>query len=351
MFVITTLALSSCVDSAIVYEAPSSMLVRFSTDSLVTYNLSGRVFTASDSMANPFIIAVGGTQIYVGDTRASRSLLVFNRQSGDFVGSFGERGKGPSEISYLWSLDFKPGSDAGWLFDFSPRRMHFFTGDSLTDRTVTLQGEGTPMGPAWIAGDSIASVGMYLAGRLAMYGPDGSLSRSMGPDPPGNPEIPTAVRNHAYEGQVQTNSDGTKIVIGSINTDRLEIYGVEGLERVVRGPTFQEPQYTLHGDDQGNSWLSIDGESTFGYVSVAATDELIFGLYSGRTMNWSNDNGWWATPGKTVIVFAWTGQPLAVLNVEDGAIGIGVSENGGDLYAIYHKPIPLILHYEVPEIG
>lgn len=351
ILLLTTLALSSCADSAFVNEVPMPALTRFSTDSLAAFDLSGRVFTGSDSLANPSLIAVGGTQIYVGDTKASRSLHVFNRRTGELVGSFGERGQGAREIGYLWSLDFKPGSDAGWLFDLSPRTMHFFDGDSLTDRTVTLQGEGTPMNPTWIAGDSIASVGMYMAGRLALYGPDGRFSRFKGTDPPGDPEIPTPVRNHAYDGKIQTNSGGTRIAVGAIHTDRLEIYDLEGLRHLVRGPVFQEPEYTLHGDDQGNSWLSIDDETTYGYVSVAATDELIFGLYSGRTMGWTNDNGWWSPPGEAVIVFAWTGQPLAVLNIEDGALMIGISASGDDLYAIYHKPAPRILHYQVPEIG
>ncbi len=328
-----------------------SVLTRFSTDSLVTYDLSGRVFTGSDSLGQPNLIAVGGSQIYVGDTKASRSLHVFNRRTGELVASVGERGQGAREISYLWSLDFKPGSDAGWLFDISPRTMHFFNGDSLTDRTVRLQGEGAPMNPTWIAGDSIASVGMYMAGRLALYGPSGRFSRYIGPDPPGDPEVPAPVRQHAYDGKVHTNSNGTRIVVGSIHTDRLEIYDVEGIIHLVRGPLFHEPKYTVHGNDQGNSWLSINNETTYGYVSVAATDELIFGLYSGRTLGWTNDNGWWSPPGKTVIVFTWTGQPLSVLNIEDGALMIGVSEDGGELYAIYHKPAPMILHYEVPEIG
>ena len=43
-------------------------------------------------------------------------------------------------------------------------------------------------------------------------------------------------------------------------------------------------------------------------------------------------------------------QPLAVLNIEDGALKIGGSESGRDLYAVYHKSVPMILRYEVPEI-
>ncbi len=61
------------------------------------------------------------------------------------------------------------------------------------------------------------------------------------------------------------------------------------------------------------------------------------------------NSSWISPPSETVIVFSWSGVPLAVLNIDHGALAISVSSDGLDLYAIYHRPAPLILHYELPE--
>ncbi len=99
------------VDSELVYEPDGSEVIRFSADSLVNYTLNGRVFTSSDSLGSPLFIATSERRIYVGDNKATQSLLVFNRNTGEFIMSAGERGQGPREINYLWAMDFKPGID------------------------------------------------------------------------------------------------------------------------------------------------------------------------------------------------------------------------------------------------
>ena len=340
------------VDSELVYEPDGSEVIRFSADSLLNYTLNGRVFTSSDSLGSPLLIATSERRIYVGDNKATQPLLVFNRNTGEFIMSVGERGQGPHEINYLWAMDFKPGSESGWLFEFSDRTMHFFDGDSLTGHSIRLQNTGPPMGPTWIRGDSIASVGMYEDGRLALHGPDGSFGRFIGAHPPGESEVPIPVRQHAYEARVQTNANGSRIAVVSQNTDLIEIYDTEGILHVIRGPGFDEPVYTLHSDDEGdNTWLSLDDETIKSYVDVTVTNDLIFALYSGQTMEDIMNSSWVSPPSETVIVFSWSGIPLAVLNIDHGALAISVSSDGLDLYAIYHRPAPMILHYELPEIS
>ncbi len=172
------------------YNPESSGTIYFYADSLTTYDLEGTILARSDSLGMPVLIATGQDRIYVGDTKASKSLLVFDRGTGNFIASHGPPGSGPREIGYLWAMDFKPGADGGWLFDFQSRKMLFFDGASLTGKSIDLKDTGLPMGPVWVKGDSIASVGMYTAGRLALHGPDGSFGRFIGPDPPGRSRSP-----------------------------------------------------------------------------------------------------------------------------------------------------------------
>ncbi|MXY08081.1 MAG: hypothetical protein F4058_00555 [Rhodothermaceae bacterium] len=322
--------------------------IRFSADSLPAYELAGRILASSDSLAIPLLIATGGEHLYVGDNQATKPLMVFDRNTGEFVKYAGRRGRGPSEIDYLWSMDFKPGEDTGWLFDFQTRTLHQFDGELLTGRSVRLQNTGPPMSPVWVKDDSIASVGMYEDGRLAMYDSDGLFGRFIGSPPPGDPEVPVPVRQHAYEAVVQTNSKGSLIAVVSQNTDLIEIFNTEGLLHSMRGPGFDEPVYTLHGDDEGNQWLALDDETIKSYVSVSVTDDLVFALYSGQTMEDAKNSSWFSPPARTVYVFSWSGTPLASLQIEYGALKISVSADGQDLYVLYHRPVPMVMHYNVP---
>ena len=133
------LALSGCMDiGPSVITEPLSATIRFSIDSLATYDLEAKVFTGSDSLGRPDLISVGNNSVYVGDQEASKVLLVFDQTTGECIRSVGEGGQGPRELGYLWATDFKPGSDAGWLFDFTPKTLHFFDGDSLAGKTDRL---------------------------------------------------------------------------------------------------------------------------------------------------------------------------------------------------------------------
>lgn len=329
------------------YPAPTL----FSADTLDSYALDGEVVIDSDSLGRPRLIAVGTDRIYLGDRSARQVLQVYDRYTGEYILSAGPRGEGAGEIRRLWAIDFKPGSDAGWLYEFRTRVMHFFNGDSLTGETVRLSEKtGAPLGLTRVEGDSIAAVGMFRTGRLAIYDSAGDFARFVGPTPPGDPETPVPVRQHAFQALARTNLDSTRTVIASRNTDLIEIYDSAGLLYIVRGPRFNEPEYTLYGDSDGNSWLGMNDENIISYVDLTASNELIFALYSGESIAEFNSSDRTVPVAGTVFVFTWSGNPIAVLEIANGALYIGISEDGRDLYAIYRSPVPMILRYEVPEI-
>ncbi|MDE2730792.1 MAG: hypothetical protein OXU68_02770 [Bacteroidota bacterium] len=201
--------LGVCTEHEVGDELPASMVTHFSADTLATYDLFGRIFTGSDSLVSPYFMAVGELKVYVGDTRARFALLAFDRKNGQLTQFAGRRGRGERAISRLWHIDFKPGSDSGWLYDIDSGTMYFFNGNSLTDRTIRLTGDVRRMTPVLIARDSVAAAGMYEEGRLALYDPGGEFSRMVGPDPPGDPSLPVSFRQQLSSGRLRTNAAGT----------------------------------------------------------------------------------------------------------------------------------------------
>ena len=324
-------------------------LTEFSTDTLPAHDLQGELFVYSEFLGNPTDIAVGEEFVFVSDPQAEHAITVFDRRSGEFIGHTGDKGKGPREISYAWSLDFKPGKNSGWVYDY-PRVFKYLDGASMTEEAVRFTGGGNPLSPAWIVGDSIASTGGYESGRLGIYTPAGEFVRTIGPDPPGEIATPIIVRQHVYEAVLKTNSEGTKIVVASLNTDRIEFFDSSKMLHLVRGPGFHEPVFSTLSDNQGNPRMTIENETIQGYVSVAVTDQFVFALYSGRTRGWVRGQRYFSPPAKMVVVFDWSGYPMGVLGLRDGAVEIGVSSDGRTLYAIYRRPLPIVLRYEIPAL-
>ncbi|MCY4206244.1 MAG: BF3164 family lipoprotein [Bacteroidetes bacterium] len=327
---------------------PDPLLVKFSADTLLTHDLQGEMFIRSDSLGMPTDISIGEQFVLIGDPYADQAITVFSRESGDFVAHAAPKGEGAEEISRLRSMNFRPGDDSGWAYAH-PGIAKYFDGASLTGATIRLIGEGAPMDPVWVFGDSIISSGIYESGRLGVYSPEGEFIRAIGSLIPGEPSTPVAARQYAYEAILRTNSSGTRIVAASLNTDRLEIFDTSKMVRLIRGPGFHEPVFSVvSADSDGNPRTLIESETIQGYVSMAVTDQFIFALYSGKTRAWVRSQGHFSPPGQTVIVLTWAGEPVGVLELQDGAMQIGVSQNGHYLYAIYRRPLPAVLRYEVP---
>lgn len=252
---LASLLLLGCIESPS-DSVPDPFLTEFSTDTLLAHDLHGELFVHSDLLGNPTRIAIGELFVFVGDPDAEQAITVFDGRSGEFIGYTGDKGEGPREISSVWSLDFKPGKNSGWIYNY-PRVFKFLDGASMTEEAIRLTGGGTPLSPVWIVGDSIASSGGYEAGRLGIYTPAGKFVRTIGPDPPGEVSIPMIARQHAYEAMLKTNSEGTKIVVASKNTDRIEFFDSSKMLHLVRGPGFHEPVYSSTIDSQGNPRISI----------------------------------------------------------------------------------------------
>ena len=325
--------------------------VQFSTDTLVTYALTGRLFPNADSLSDPMAMTVTADHVLVVDLKGPQPLLVFNRHTGAFITYAGSYGEGPGEVRYVTDLDFKPGHKQGWMLDRVSRSLIFIDVDSLvltstlTGRHVALDSAPHLVSAVWSGSDSIVAMGLRPEqGRLAVFSGGGSYVRSAGMAPPGLISTPVPVRQHAYEAMLKSSSDGKRVVAASRHTDRLEIYEDRSLQELIRGPGFHEPVYTVYSNDD-TSWLGFEPENIVGYLSVTVTDSLIFGLYSGANYRMAGKD-----TADSVLVFDWDGRPLAVLKLKGTAYHIAVSPDGGELFALYESPAPLIMRYAVPAL-
>ena len=328
-------------------------IVRFTADTLASFELQGREFEAADSLAIPYALIVRQNYVLVGDVGGGSPLIVFDRLQGGFVASGGRFGQAPGELTGLRDIIPVAEQGAGWVFDFAGRSIQYVDVESfvltrtLPDRRVLLnEGPGDPYSPVWISDSTIISSGTYGSERFAVFSASGTFLHTAGPAPPGDEMLPQQVRHRVYSVVLRSNPSDQRIAAVYDRSDRLDIFEGTELQHVVRGPDFFEPLFTVRTYPSGVVRPDYSDEYRYGYEDLTVTDRTIFALYSGKTLTESPTG---EDSGSHIITFSWDGQPLAVLHVGDAPQRIAVSEDGRDLYVAYWLPSPLIKRFQVPE--
>ncbi|MCY4159649.1 MAG: BF3164 family lipoprotein [Bacteroidetes bacterium] len=122
------------------------------------------------------------------------------------------------------------------------------------------------------------------------------------------------------------------------------------MDNLVRGPDFFVLKYDLAilGESQSPAMMP-DPDMRFGYIGVVSTDRYIYALYSGRTIP---EVSHYASYGRQVIVFEWSGYPVAIFDLGgDYASDIAISPDDQELFAIYDSPVPIIVRYNLPQLS
>ncbi len=88
--------------------------------------------------------------------------------------------------------------------------------------------------------------------------------------------------------------------------------------------------------------MQLVADTRFGYVDVDATEETIFALYSGRTLEDFRSS---ASLGEFVHLFRWNGTFQAAYQLDTPVLTVAVEPAGRHLYAIRHEPEPAVITY------
>lgn len=315
--------------------------------------LTSEVVTDADFLALPKEIEVVGEYLALLDAASDSAVTVIRRDDGALVRAFGRRGDGPGEFAGTWSIETVPGDDeAFWVYDAGLLRLsridlnRVVRGEDPVAQLVRLAAETQVIDPVWLD-TMVVGLGFFSSGRLALFDSQGALLRRVGAEPPGSDEVPVAVRHHVYQSKLKANTSRTRLVLATRHTDLVEIYRPDGTLVAAPQPLFGFlPKFEVR-EQRGMPTMATGDDLRFGYIDLAATDDRIYALFSGRTRRGFPGV---ANFGEYVHVFDWHGELQAVYRLDSAAISISIDPSGRTLYAVRHEPKPAVVKYLLPEV-
>ncbi|WP_303318478.1 BF3164 family lipoprotein [Flavivirga abyssicola] len=300
------------------------------------------------NIANPAKLKIKDSLLYIQDSKSDKFIHVFNLDSNEKIVSIGIKGKGPGEIlSPYGSLGIY--NNKLWVFGATLNKYLGFNTDSILKKNYKpIQSELFFTSKSffyevgWLSNNVI--VGLNFSEeekRLTFYDINKKTEIHSGSIPPKlSQEIPTSIHKQSLMGTLKIKPDRSKIVIGSLYSDLIEIFDESGND-IIKTKTELDflPKYEL-SDNNGHIVMGQGGDTRFGYIDVSVTNENIYALFSGNTRNDSS-----FAYGKLIHVFNWEGELIDVMELENDSISIEINSDNSELYVIEFTTIPKISKY------
>ena len=164
------------------------------------------------------------------------------------------------------------------------------------------------------------------------------------------PAIKPDLAIHLNRTQLAVRPRGDRLVLAFRYLSRLHVFDAQGdLERGLAGPEEVELRYGVTYDSrEGIDRFVRTDDTRLAYLDVAASDDLIFGLFSGRRRGDSPDT---ASHGNEIHLFRWDGRFVGVWRLEEDVYRIDVDPTTGMLLGIRELPFPAVVEFSLEPLG
>jgi hypothetical protein len=302
-------------------------------------------FGDSDLVARVTAILPLDSFLVVTDSRTDPHVMVFDLGSGRVISEFGRHGGGPGEFQYPASLVGDPvGGRAFWAYDFNLRR---FTrigishrGRPSTIHTVPL-GVGVSLLQASLRADTFVANGLFTDYSLLLADATGRPIARVDLSPPfGPPDVTLPIaRRLLNPSSLASSPDGARIVLAYQFRARLDFLDFKsGRQITVTGPRETAPSFQIESQSARFFWKE---DNQHAYWSVAATDDLVFALFSGHRDTERK------SPSR-IHVFNWAGEFLGEVQLDRESIVIAASPNDNMLFGMVEEPWPAVAGWAIP---
>jgi hypothetical protein len=320
--------------------------------------VSGDILPDSDLLGIPRGILATEEYLVVADAVSEPVIHVYAREPGRHLESFGSRGFGPAEFSASPLLMRDPQhAEAFYTWDLGNRRLTRFalpSGDvkeqtSREGNRVTSLDIPTPhvvYRTLMLDEQRVVATGFFEGGRLGFFDLLEGTARFAGPVPEPNHDVPFSILQNAYLSVLASKPDGSRFAVFTQRASRIDLFDEEGrVLRVLDGPYPFPVDYRVdYGGSRPEYYAGPRNRS--GYRAVAATDDRIYALFSGRAE--IHSRGTEFIHAEFVHVFNWEGDLEGVLQLDRPVSDISVDPFGTTLYAVASEHEPVVVMFRLP---
>lgn len=328
----------------------SEMEPDFDHSSYEPESIQGQLVSEDPAFAAPRRIEVVEGHIVVADALSDSVVHVLNRDRQ--LSRFGSRGQGPGEFVTFAAISAAEQDGRAWLYTLDPSQARLMRISiptleigAIGDReTLRLPGGVFSYELSMLDEDLAVLLGFFPDGRFGLLDTRSGELETFG-EVPGIQEHPPVVRQQAYQSVVASAPSGERFALLTRRASRLEIYARDGqLLHAGEGPYEFDVDYESDSGNYSPGWLNRNG-----YQAVAATEERIFALFSGRAE--AHYRGMSGQHAEHIHVFDWNGELQKVIRLDREVLAIAVAEDLTEIYAVTERPQPAVLVFPYHETG
>ncbi len=313
--------------------------------------LEGEVFHTGDHLGVPVDLAPVDGVVVVLDRHGEKNLHLIDAAGGTLIASVGNPGEGPAEFMAPATIT-RDADGRVWILDTTTQRMtridlaRLGEATGWADSSFQLHG-ALVTDLSWTSSSGLLAGGAFLDARFGLLDRSGALTREVGAFPSLPGDLPTVLRQQAFQSRIAGRPDGRLFAVAARYAGRIDIVSGQGESRgQVSAPIPFEPEFVV-GKKGSFPVAMFPPESALGYIDATAGRDFIFGLFSGRS---EADFPGRDNYARDIHVFDWKGSLVAVLRADRDVFAIALDEDRHRLLAIAHDPVPAILSFPLPAL-
>lgn len=296
-------------------------------------------------LRNPSDIIYCNNFLYLSYSKGEKLVSIYDIKKRKNVKEFLTRGRGPSELLSIHSINKNLINNSIVFFDVITSKYLVYDITCLQNNSPTLVSEGvTKTNPykeqVIYTNDSLF---MYLGldTRMVFQNKDGNIIKAIGNYDIYNNNEKNIWLTQIYNGKIAYNNKTNQFAIFDRLTDKIEFYNDYKLEKILSGPDLFTEEYKIISVGNGYALAHYKDKTHIAYEHIAFNSEYILALYSGETFH---DDG---INHNTIIKFDWEGNPIKVFKLDTPICAFDIDWDNEIIYGLNVDSIPLILKYQM----
>lgn len=295
-----------------------------------------------DDLSKPYIMQYADGVLYFCNVFTSPLLTALHWETMEWIGEFGNKGQGPNE--YLGFNTISTIGNQVAVYDNNKSeyiRIKVKENNTFTHNKVKIVKDGicSPFKVYALTEHNMLATGVIKNHRFAIYDDKGKVVTTFGEYPKDNIDKndKDAANAFAYQSHITYNNSKQILAAGLFQGEGLIFYDMSDIHhpKVIKEHLYRLPAYTDHSNDNSKSVI-FKRNSTFGFLTLAATEKYCIGLFSGN-----NAKNWKA---KKLLIFDWNGTPIKEIKLSQEYEYMTASENEIILFGTDNETYDYVIH-------